>query len=559
MTSDRGFNLIRDVWLPVRCASGNVEIRRISGLTQSDNPAIEPAWGRADLDAATLEFLIGILAIAIPPSERRVWLDYWRVAPGPETLDAALVPLARWFDLDGDGPRFLQDRESLEGKTNPIEALFIDAPGEQGRNLNKDLFEKRDRIRVLSRPAAAIALFALQSCSPAGGSGHRTSLRGGGPLSTLVVPGRSADRKPVSLWRGLWTNVPQGSVACDNELPCILPWASPTRTSDKAGGQTTPQDVDERQQFFGMPRRIRLVFEPNTEGRPCDITGRVDPVIVTGFVMRPHGPQYKAFRHPLTPHNVKKGLAVPVPAPDGRIGYRLWLGLVHRTADGKRLPADCVNTFFKERAADLGSLDKPAKRDSRLVCAGYAMDKMKPLAFVEAEMPLHALADDAANASLASLAARLIGGTDAVARLVAGAVKFALFGKKSKVKFNSTALSNAREAIWDETEAMFYDRLREVADMLEQNVAADFETIVCGWRDTLQEVALGVFDRQVPLTDVGVLNPARIVEARRDLVWSLRGYGKAGGDIFTKLQRAPPEQRKSANAHRAASGTEAPP
>ena len=55
------------------------------------------------------------------------------------------------------GPRFLQDLEKLDGDLIPIEQLFINAVGAQGKSFNTDLFEKRDRIRVLSRPAARYA------------------------------------------------------------------------------------------------------------------------------------------------------------------------------------------------------------------------------------------------------------------------------------------------------------------------------------------------------------------------------------------------------------------
>jgi hypothetical protein len=68
-------------------------------------------------------------------------------------------------------------------------------------------------------------------------------------------------------------------------MPLIFPWAAPTRTSDKAGGVTTPEDVDDRQQFLAMPRRIRLIFQENISKRPCDLTGQIDAVVVKGFLM----------------------------------------------------------------------------------------------------------------------------------------------------------------------------------------------------------------------------------------------------------------------------------
>lgn len=518
----------------------------------TDDPVIEPAWGRADFDAATRELLIGILAIATPAIDSRDWRVRWQYPPDAAALTAAFAPLARWFQLDGEGPRFLQDFELLDGKPNPIEELFIDAPGAQGRALNTDLFEKRDRIRVLSRPAAAMALFTLQAFSPAGGRGNRTGLRGGGPLSTLVVPGPSEGGRRTPLWHQLWANVPKGTPAGDNELPRILPWAVPTRVSE-TGRITTPEDVDDRQQFFSMPRRIRLVFEANVEKRLCNITGLVDSVVVTGFIMRPYGTQYEAFRHPLTPHYMAKSRPEPVHAPAGRIGYRQWLGCVHQTADGKRLPADCVANFFNGRASDI---DARARRGARLVCAGYAMDKMKPLAFVEAEMPLHALADGRSNEYLASFASGLVGAANIVVDLTGKAIKSALFGN-AKVKYDSTILASVREEVWDDTEAAFHLCLTIAADRLEQKKDASFDLLRAGWAETLRNVSLAAFDRYAPLADMGVIEPARIVEARRGLVFALLGYGKNGTAFYQHLGLTTPEPTKTKRAPRKSRAAEA--
>ena len=96
--------------------------------------------------------------------------------------------VAHAFDLDGPGPRFLQDLDPLEGADDKeIAALLIDAPGAQTLRNNADLFVKRGGAPVLSRATAAMALCTLNAYAPSGGAGHRTSLRGGGPMTTLVV------------------------------------------------------------------------------------------------------------------------------------------------------------------------------------------------------------------------------------------------------------------------------------------------------------------------------------------------------------------------------------
>jgi CRISPR-associated protein Cse1 (CRISPR_cse1) len=78
------------------------------------------------------------------------------------------------------------------------------------------------------------------------------------------------------------------------QLPRIFPWLAPTRLSNKGGRNTTPEDVDWRQVFFGMPRRIRLNLEQNVDRTPCDLTGAIEDVIVRTYRTLPHGANYEA-------------------------------------------------------------------------------------------------------------------------------------------------------------------------------------------------------------------------------------------------------------------------
>jgi CRISPR system Cascade subunit CasA len=131
-------------------------------------------------------------------------------------------PYAAAFSLDGEGPRFLQDFSPLGGEPRPVEALFIEAPGANALKLNTDLLVKRERIRVLSRGSAAMALYTLQQFAPSGGAGHRTSLRGWGPLVTLVVPGAPDNDRPLTLWQKFGSTFLNRSRSI--KLACRLPF-----------------------------------------------------------------------------------------------------------------------------------------------------------------------------------------------------------------------------------------------------------------------------------------------------------------------------------------------
>ena len=77
-----------------------------------------------------------------------------------------MTPLAPAFNLLGAGPRFLQDREPLEGAGNPPDMLFIDSAGDSTAKKNADLMVRRGRYETLSLPLAAMALYTLQAFAP---------------------------------------------------------------------------------------------------------------------------------------------------------------------------------------------------------------------------------------------------------------------------------------------------------------------------------------------------------------------------------------------------------
>ncbi|MFC3030257.1 MULTISPECIES: type I-E CRISPR-associated protein Cse1/CasA [Roseomonadaceae] len=497
-------NLLVNQWLPVRRRSGQLDTISPAQIAENDDPAVALDWPRADFRIAALEFLIGLLATACPPKGARDWFDGWQVPPDAATLDAAFAPLAHAFHLDGPGPRFLQDFEDLVSDAEPVERLLIDSPGASTLRQNTDLLVRRGRLADLGRPAAAMALFTFQSWAPAGGAGNRTGLRGGGPMTTLVLPG---DRP--TLWQQVWANVPLGRPAEAEDLPRIFPWLVPNPSRD-----VVPEDVHPLQCWWGMPRRIRLDFAMAEAPQACGLTGMPDAVQVRSWRQRPRGSNYIGWGkvHPLTPHYALKagGEFLPLHPQPGGIGYRHWLGLVAAAPDGLRLPGDSVATWRDEREVD-------SQVSARLLAAGYDMDNMKARAFLESEMPLPARADDA-------LATRLVLSANQVAGLLRSAVRYALFSAGATVKLDSELLSSLRERLWEQTEADFFRLLSQApADVSQRRLVR------------LRALALALFDEAAPLTPENGGAAPRISRARRNLVFALTGFGKEGAALFTTL------------------------
>ena len=538
------FNLIESRWLPVRRRSGATE--RVAPWQVTDGWKVDPIaafdWPRPDFNGACHELLIGLLSTTAAPEDDGGWEDWWHEPPPPDVLRERFSTLAHAFDLDGPGPRFLQDVDRLEeADAKGVSALLIDAPGAQTVRNNADLFVKRGGVPVIGRAAAAMALFTLSSYAPSGGAGHRTSLRGGGPMTTLVVADHG--KAGNTLWGRLWPNVvgrEQVGMGLDPDaMRTVFPWLDATRTSNpKAGGRaTTPNDVHPLHVYWAMPRRIRLVFE-KAEGRRCCITNRSDSIVVSSYRTRNYGANYsEGFEHPLTPHYRQKASAavkLPVHPNAGGITYRLWPGLVVPSRDGLRQPAQVVRHWLEERVWDA----RP--ESTRFVAFGYDMDNMKACAWLEGEMPLTAW-DDAMRDRMEGFVGRATAGAGTVARLITTAVKSA---RHDRPKDAPGDYGHVAASFYRQTEGQFREAVRDAEASIRKDPDADDPTRPARerWAVAMARSAASLFDELVPMDGLEDRNMHRHVAARFQLTLALGGRGKAGKSLFeADLGIVPPQ------------------
>lgn len=543
----KSFNLISDPWLPVRRRSGVVEFIepwRIAEGFDSD-PCVAFAWPRPDFNGAAHEFLIGLLSTAATPRDEDDWVEWWNSPPAPEVLRRRFAAVVHAFDLDGDSPRFMQDFDPLENaKTDPISALLIETPGAQTLRKNADLFVKRGGVPVLSRAATAMALFTLNAFAPSGGAGHRTSMRGGGPMTTLVSaehPGGGP-----TLWGRLWPNVEtieqidaraDGDYSLD-DYRSIFPWLTKTRVSDpKAGGrETTPRDVHPLQVYWGMPRRIRVDFE-EAAGRDCGLTGTGDPLVAGNYRTKNYGTNYSdGFEHPLSPYyrqNPKETVWLPVHPKPGGLNYRLWPGLIvdDRGRDKMRMVARVLRHWRNWRNWRNGERAEVAgSSESRFLVFGYDMDNMKARAWMEGEMPLWVVAGESRE-YLDHFIQRAVAGANTVSRLLIGTIKSALFDRPRDAAGDYGFIG---EKFFRETEAEFYSALRAAIGQINSESDSEDRTAEAreDWAQVMRTAALRLFDEHAPGDGLEDRDMHRHVKARFQLAITLRGGGKSGKSLF---------------------------
>lgn len=505
------FNLLTQDWIPVRRVDGTR--LRIPPWRITDPGDGSPGHAIADIDTprpdfkgALLELLVGLVQTALPPADIRKWRlgfsgSQPHLAPdayAPEALKAAFAPLVPFFNLFGDRPRFLQDFTLTETEAkdpSPVGALLMDSPGENATKNNSDFFIKRDQPPQSLCPAcAAAALAALQTYAPAGGAGHRVSLRGGGPLTTLVM-------LDDSLWKTVWANVLPLDAAGVEALPAeaaalpgaVFPWLAATRDSTAKGSEVHRDGMHFLHHYWAMPRRIVLDAQTDDAPSACPVCGQPGNVFVRQYWTKNYGNNYgEGWRHPLTPHRDQGPGKEPLTIKgesEGR-AYNQWLGFVYGAADDKKfvLPAQAVHHYQNATPPEQPT---PA----RLRTFGWDMDNMKARNWCEGEYPIYDLKGREAKRFIGEVAPLIKAAEEACGNL-RRAVHEALFSENGqKPKPDATVLTVVEARFWAETETAFYAAARAVLDAPDDEESDEdaLVAIAVGWRGTLLAAVGAIF------------------------------------------------------------------
>ncbi|MCC7079920.1 MAG: type I-E CRISPR-associated protein Cse1/CasA [Burkholderiales bacterium] len=509
-------NLLHDPWMPVRRRDGSREWIAPNRLSDPDVVAFDAA--RPDFNGALAQFAIGLLQTTTPVDSSMTWRAFFRDPPSAGVLGAWFAPVSSIFELDGGGPRFMQDLDlGPKASENEVGALLIEAPGEKTLQDNKDHFVKRGHVGVMCLRCAAAALFTLQLNAPSGGAGHRTGVRGGGPLTTLVIKDQSGD-----LWSDLWLNVAERSVlfapaaaSSKTEPHLTFPWTAEIAILQKKGGNLAPVQVHPAHVYWAMPRRLRLEIE-ESEGTHCDICEEKSSVIVRRYRTVNYGLNYKgAWDHPLSPYYETKEGWLPVHPKAGELGYRHWSGWVSGMTEGTRKlrRARILDSVFSYR-------ERQAGVQLRLWAFGYDMDNMKARSWCEATVPLYDLAesDPQAQRLVQSEVAMWLGAAEFAAYALRTAIASAWFRLEARGN-----LTQADAGFWGRSERGFYVQLKKLIDAARQELDPQLMVLRGAWHRVIVDTATHLFDEEFAgAGQVERENPRRIATA----------YARLRGDLY---------------------------
>ncbi len=515
-------NYINDPWIPViRRDSQRREIIRPFDITDklSEDPFLSIDMQRPDFDGSLIQFLIGIIQTVMTPTNEENWLKLFEAPPSSEELYQSMKDHLQYFNLEGAQNRFMQESDLESAKTSDISALLLNYPGENTIQNNTDHFIKRASVTGMCPSCTGMALYTLQNNATSGGAGNRTSLRGGGPLTTIIIPD-GHQREYNTLWHTIWLNIilekDLEKTHCNRSLhriSAIYPWTSAIRISDTNAVPVTAEEIHPLQTFWGMPRRIKL-HHPDKKTGVCDICGKTGTALYRAYDSKPHGIQYgEGILHPLSPYYAdKQGLQLPVHPQPGGFTYRHWSQYI--VSSSVENPRSINLQILDRRLHDLQLMGIFC--GVKVKVFGYDAKNMTIRCWYETTMP-YWLVPEPIRAEFEDHANRLAEAALQIAQNTKEEVKNLLVSEKSKAGGN---LSYLEKEFWSATEEMYYGILRSIQEAQEAQSHAE-QDLYRKWNSLLNKTSLQIFDRyaeQIPFDSVDKTGIPRKVTFRDALI-----------------------------------------
>lgn len=267
-------NLLLDPWIPVRTGQHFQHIT-YKELLCTDQPDLSVSLPRDDLEMACLQLLASLTqVIFIPLNDTE--LKQRRNRPLSEAeFDQGVKHFLDWFDLDHPQWPFMQTK-GTKGEWTSIQKLMIGMPERTSKsNTAHAFFNSPHEIGKVCGGIAAIALYNQASNSPSFGGGFKGSLRGAGPVSTLV--------HDTCLRQCIWRNV-----LTEKRVRALLPWHQTTKDDDRPvwvrpmnSGKISVESIGLLRGLFWQPAQVELTKRMSSEY--CDLSGLHTSQLYDGF------------------------------------------------------------------------------------------------------------------------------------------------------------------------------------------------------------------------------------------------------------------------------------
>lgn len=490
------YDLLTERWLTGRRRSGAIERLSPAEVTsRPEDPFVDLVAPRPDLRAGGYTFLIGLLQTVLEPDTERTWAKRAKSPPTSEELARTFASAAGKFDLRHPQTPFLQE-PAIDDELNEPQGLLFASPTGQTLEQNRDLFTKRRGPARFCRACSALALYTLQAFAQSGGRGHRTSIRGGGPLSAAIMGS--------TLWETLWFNVLPQETWLPGHARTLdatsFPWLNVPRLP--ALPVVTLNQSSAPIHYWAMPRRVKLGWHDAVGS--CDLCGENDQALLIGYATRANGFDYHgSWDHPLSPTYEHENERLCVKGREDPAGYRYWRGLILNDATEGRRPAPVVRHLITERAPRLERF-----HGWRVWVSGLATDKATVKGWYESTIPRLDIPAVDRREAFEKAIERLIASAEIAQTYLAVAVKKAV--KPAKPPRRTAA------HFWSMTEPHFHDFASRVA-------TEDVPDLAERWHRVLFDAAMGCFESAVPVADIAHADAARVAKAERGLEKNLRG------------------------------------
>lgn len=553
-------NLLENQWIPVKTRQGEEKFISAYEIVQADIISLNAP--RADFNAALMQFLIGLIQTVLAPENPRAWRKKYEQAPSEDELKTAFESIKEAFYLDGDGYRFMQDNSiQQQDKLKPIEDIIFGAPGDSAKDKNKDHFVKQNDINGLCLSCAALAIMTTNTFADNGGSGYFESMRGNGFVSTLANLNTFDD---FSLWRNIWINILTIDNFHKNKNLDKFFWMSSipdddTRrkelsekikflddeiknTTDKEkikelkttqrSIQNSRKDItgiyqenaNSLQVYWAWMRRLFLnISDSNNE--ICSVCHTHD-VAVKGVYKTNKGYNYPKsdWKHPFSPYKKAvsgdyEGKFLALEMTTKGLPYIYWSHFTEQNEN--QYPALLITKHFKNYLF---------KNEQLTIWSfGYAMDKNSTLGWYESKTPLYFIEDVSNKKLFESEVDKYIASSNKITdSYLVNSIKFAWFDeKKEKNKDKKTAFSNDKateisKSFWNNTESKFYEILKNIYQLAEQDKLNDEERIKLKeeWYQHIKQEAIALFNYWAFKSSIQT-NPKRISLAYNNLMKNL--------------------------------------